>query len=167
MKKFIFLIAAVSLSVCGMAQNNDKPTFPFQGGNEVMAQFFRDSIKVSPEIRHTKASGVVIFKFTADEDGAVKNLVIYYADDAILARPLVEALRKSTRKWIIPYKEKLHDFIIPFLIKLNAPENGDRDIQSQVYRYYSRRKPIIARDQTPLDMATLLPTVVVNYDADN
>lgn len=144
-----------------MAQ--EKPTFPFQGGNGAMDQFFRDSLKVSSMIRYEKATGVVIFKFTADDKGAVKNLVIYYADDAALIQPASEALRKSSRKWIIPYKEKTHDFVIPFLIRLDLPENADAETKKQLLKFYSTRKPILAHDQTPLDMTTLLPTVVVNY----
>lgn len=165
MKKTLLSLIALILSVCCMAQD-DKPTFPFQGGSQIMTRFFNDSLKVSPIIKQMKASGVVVFKFSADDKGVVKNLVIYYADDAILAPPLIDAIKKSSRKWIIPFKEKQHDFVIPFLVRFNAPENVDRDTQTAMINFYNTRKPILARDQTPLDMATLLPTVIVNYSND-
>ncbi|MBS1525366.1 MAG: hypothetical protein JST19_06945 [Bacteroidetes bacterium] len=161
MKKILLSIALL-ISVRCFAQD-DKPTFPFQGGNEVMAQFFRDSVKLSPEIMKVRASGIVIFKFSADEKGAIKNVVIYYADDVALASPLVDALKKSSHKWIIPFKEKEHDFVIPFQVKFTAPEKESEAEQAAMYTYYKMRKPIIARDQTPLYSATLLPTVIVNY----
>ncbi|HVS90390.1 MAG TPA: hypothetical protein VHE59_00055 [Mucilaginibacter sp.] len=162
MKKVILSIVIAALAICCKAQD-DKPTFPFQGGNEVMAQFFRDSVKLSPEIMKVRASGIVIFKFSADEKGAIKNVMIYYADDVALASPLVDALKKSSHKWIIPFKEKEHDFVIPFQVKFTTPEKETEAERSAMYTYYKMRKPIIARDQTPLYSATLLPTVIVNY----
>jgi hypothetical protein len=139
--------------------------FPFQGGSTVMTQFFKDSLKVSPQIIRAKASGLVIFKFSADEKGNIKNLVIYYADDAILAPPAIEALKKSNRKWIIPDNEKLHDFILPFLVSFNAPNNTDRDTQNQQLNYLAKHKPILSHDQIPLNLTTLLPAILVKYDA--
>lgn len=161
MKKILLIIALLTSVNC-MAQEG--VTFPFQGGSRVMTQFFKDSLKISREIKHIKASGVVVFKFTADDNGVVRKIVIYYADDANLAPPAIEALRKSSHKWIIPEHEKLHDFIIPFLIRIDPSEALDRETQNSIYDFYSKRKPIVARDQMPLDMTTLLPTIVVNYD---
>ena len=162
MRKALFITIASLLSINCIAQ---ELAFPFQGGNSVMTQFFKDSLKVSPQIIRAKASGLVIFKFSADEKGNIKNLVIYYADDAILAPPAIEALKKSNHKWIIPDNEKLHDFILPFLISFNAPNNVDRDTQNQQLNYLAKHKPIQSRDQIPLNLTTLLPAIVVKYDA--
>ena len=81
-----------------------------------MNRFFKDSLIVSPEIIKEKAAGVAVFKFTADESGTIKKIIIYYADDYVLTPPIIEALKKSNHKWIIPDQEKLHDFIISFVI---------------------------------------------------
>jgi hypothetical protein len=32
-----------------------------------------------------------------------------------------------------------------------------------MYTYYNQRKPILSVNQVPLDMATLLPAITVNY----
>jgi hypothetical protein len=162
MKRFLFIIIALLLSINCKAQ---ELAFPFQGGNTVMTQFFKDSLKVSPQIIRAKASGLVIFKFSPDEKGNIKNLVIYYADDAILAPPAIEALKKSNHKWIIPDNEKLHDFILPFVISFNAGNNTDRDTQNQQLNYLAKHKPILSRDQIPLNLTTLLPVIMVKYDA--
>jgi hypothetical protein len=161
MKKNILIIIFLFVSVCCMAQQ--ELAFPFQGGSEAMAQFFRDSLVVSPQLTQKKAAGMVVFKFTADNKGAITKLVIYYADDSILAPPAIEALKKSNHKWIIPDKEKFHDFIIPFSIGFN-PATNDESVQKAFYSFYKNRKPILSTDQVPLDNATLLPAVVINYD---
>jgi len=129
-----------------------------------MTRFFKDSLTVSPEIVKSRASGSVVFKFTANDRGAIQKMVIYYADDAILVPPVIEALKKSSNKWIIPDKEKAHDFIITFSINFNHPSTPDAADQKQVYQFITHKKPILSVNQVPLDMATLLPTVVVNYD---
>jgi hypothetical protein len=162
MRKALLITIASLLSINCMAQ---ELAFPFQGGNTVMTEFFKDSLKVSPQIIRAKASGLVIFKFSADEKGNIKNLVIYYADDAILAPPAIEALKKSNHKWIIPDNEKLHDFILPFVISFNAGNNTDRDTQNQQLNYLAKHKPILSRDQIPLNLTTLLPVIMVKYDA--
>lgn len=162
MRRYLLITIASLLSINCLAQ---ELAFPFQGGSTVMTQFFKDSLKVSPQIIRAKASGLVIFKFSADEKGNIKNLVIYYADDAILAPPAIEALKKSNHKWIIPDKEKLHDFILPFMISFNAGTNTDRDTQNQELNYLTKHKPILSRDQIPLNLTTLLPVIVVKYDA--
>src|SRR3569833_210554 len=151
----ISLIIAFIISFHAFAQ--EKLAFPFQGGNKVMMQFFRDSLQLTPEIKQAKATGMVIFKFSADEQGNIKNLVIYYADDAILAGPVVEALRKSNRKWIIPDNEKLHDFLFPVLIKLNATDDDNVETQAGLHHFFAKRKPLLTKAQVPLNLATHLP----------
>jgi len=47
--------------------------FPFQGGDRAMTQFFKDSIAVSSDIIKSKATGTVVFKFTADQKALYKN----------------------------------------------------------------------------------------------
>jgi hypothetical protein len=145
-----------------MAQ--EQLSFPFQGGKAVMTQFFKDSLIISPGIIQKKATGTAVFKFTANEKGAISKIIIYYADDALLAAPIIEALKKSNYKWIIPDHEKTHDFIIPFTISFNRPAIEDGKLRKTVYENYINRKPIISTDQVPLDEATLLPGVVVSYD---
>jgi hypothetical protein len=164
MKKVIFLTISLFLSVYCMAQQ--QLAFPFQGGSKAMTQFFKDSVTVTPEIIKSKATGTVVFKFTADEKGAIKKLVIYYADDAILAPPMIEALKRSNHKWVVPDNEKFHDFILSFSIGFTPPAAGTPSPQKAVYNFYLKRKPILSTNQVPLDNVTLLPTVVVNYNLD-
>jgi len=153
---------AVLLSVYCMAQ--EQLAFPFQGGKDVMTSFFKDSLSVSPDIIQKRATGVVIFKFTADDKGGITKLIVYYADDALLIPPIIEALKKSNHKWIIPDHEKSHDFILPFSLSFNQPAAPVKGLSKAVYDFYRVRKPIVTSNQVPLDMATLLPTVQVNYD---
>jgi hypothetical protein len=162
--KRTLLIITLFISTHCMAQ--EQLAFPFQGGSKVMTQFFKDSLKVSATIMRAKATGMVIFKFSADEKGNIKNLVIYYADDAILAPPAIEALKKSTKKWIIPDNEKLHDFILPFLIRFDSPNSANKDTQEQQLNFYAKRTPILSHDQIPLNLTTLLPAIVVNYNTE-
>ncbi|HWD88766.1 MAG TPA: hypothetical protein VG367_11610 [Mucilaginibacter sp.] len=161
MKKLILLIALLFSVHCFAQQNL---AFPFQGGNKAMMQFFKDTLQVTPEIKQAKAAGLVIFKFSADDKGNIKNVVIYYADDAILAGPAVEALKKSDHKWIIPDNEKLHDFLFPVLIKLNATDDDNAETRNALHHFYAKRKPILTKDQVPLNLTTLLPEVVVTYN---
>jgi hypothetical protein len=161
MKKILLSAIALFLSVYCMAQQ--QLSFPFQGGSQVMTQFFKDSLKVSPQINKNKAVGTVVFKFTADVKGSITKLVIYYADDAILAPPIIEALKKSNHKWIIPDHEKFHDFIIPFSISFSPPLTDGVAVQKAFYNFYTKRKPILTLNQMPLENVTLLPTVIVNY----
>ena len=163
MKKTILLSIALFISAWSMAQQQQL-SFPFQGGSQIMTRFFKDSLTVSPEIVKSRASGVVVFKFTADDKGIIKKMVMYYADDAILVPPVIDALKRSSHKWIIPDKEKVHDFIITFSINFNPPAKVDAFDQKAVYQFNTHKKPILSINQVPLDMATLLPTVVVNYD---
>jgi len=160
-KTFLFLAAALFYINC-FAQ--EQVAFPFQGGKSVMASFFKDSLVVSPEIIQRKATGTVIFKFSADEKGTISKLVVYYADDASLITPVINALRKSSHKWIIPNRQKSNDFLIPVTFSFNSPAVVDEELQKAVYDFNKSRKPIFATDQIPLNQATLLPTVLVTYD---
>jgi hypothetical protein len=162
MKKIILFAVAILSAVCSRAQT--ELAFPFQGGAPVMTSFFKDSLVVTPEIIKKKATGTAVFKFTADTKGTIKKIIIYYADDYILTLPIIEALKKSNHKWIIPDHEKFHDFIIPFSISFNPPVTASNATIKEVYKFYSQRKPIISYNQVPLEYATLLPTVVVSYD---
>jgi hypothetical protein len=164
-KTSLFAMTVLLISVSCKAQ--DKPLFPFQGGITIMDRFFKDSLTVTSDIIEKRATGTVTFKFSADQSGIVKNILIYYADDILLTPPLIEALRKSSHKWIIPDNEKLHDFIITFSVNLNPPATGNTSVAVASYRYYKKRNPIISADQIPVASATLLPTVVVNYDIQN
>ena len=165
LKSSLIAIVILLSAVCSRAQ--DKIVFPFQGGISIMDRFFKDSLTVSPDIMQKRATGTVIFKFTADQSGVIKNIIIYYADDILLTPPLIEALRKSSHQWIIPDREKLHDFVITFSVNFNPPATGNTAAAVAAYRFYKQRKPIMATDQIPLGSATLLPTVVVNYDIAN
>lgn len=138
--------------------------FPFQGGKDIMTRFFKDSLVVSPQLKQKKATGMVIFKFTADEKGGISKIIIYYADDAVLVPPIIEALKKSNHKWIIPDHEKFNDFILPISYNFNPPALNTRAVQKAVYDFNQAKKPIFSTDQVPLDLATLLPTVMVTYD---
>jgi len=175
MKKVFVLLAAVMLSCMAIAQKkNTQQTAeqpqqkelpqPFQGGNEAYTQFFKDSLQVSQALIKAKASGTAIFKFTADAKGNISKIVVYYADDYLIAEPAIEALKKSNGKWVIPDKMKFYDFVIPFTINF-IPSNANRLLtQKSMYTFYANRKPITATNQVPLNSATLLPTVVVNYE---
>ncbi|WPU93950.1 hypothetical protein SNE25_00230 [Mucilaginibacter sabulilitoris] len=162
MKKTLLFTIAILSSVYSMAQT--ELAFPFQGGGAVMSRFFRDSLKVSPEIIKKKATGTAVFKFTADEKGTIKKIIVYYADDYVLTLPIIEALKKSNHKWVIPDHEKFHDFIIPFSISFNPPAMASNATIKEAYNFYSQRKPIVSYNQVPLEYATLLPTVVVSYN---
>jgi hypothetical protein len=162
MKKILLFITLILSSVLVKAQT--QLAFPFQGGSPIMNRFFKDSLVVSPEIIKKKATGTAVFKFTADDKGTIKKIIVYYADDAILVLPIIEALKKSNHKWIIPDHEKLHDFILPFSINFNAPANASNATIKAAFDYYSKRRPIISYNQVPLETATLLPSVTVSYD---
>lgn len=138
--------------------------FPFQGGKQVMMDYFAKAVVINPEMAKRAANGSAVFKFTADEKGTIKKIIVYYADDIMLTQPLIDALKQSDHKWIIPDREKLHDFIIPFAINFNMPAKSTPGVQKALYNYYESRKPVITYNQVPLDMATLLPTITVTYD---
>ncbi|WP_448701014.1 hypothetical protein ACFGVR_02905 [Mucilaginibacter sp. AW1-3] len=168
MKKVFMLLAAITISGMAIAQQKETPKKelpqPFKGGNEAYIQFFKDSLQVSPEIINARASGTAVFKFTSDAKGNISKIVVYYADDYLIAQPAIEALKKTNGKWVIPADLKFYDFVIPFTINF-IPSNANRLLtQKTMYTYYAGRKPIVATNQIPLNIATLLPTVVVNYE---
>jgi len=162
MKKIIICIIIILQAGYSMAQ--EQLVFPFQGGKEAMSQFFRDSLTVSPGIIQKRVVGTAVFKFTANAKGVLSKIIVYYADDASLAFPVIDALKKSNHKWIIPDGEKTHDFIVPFIFSFNAPAEATDDLQKTVYNNYLNKNPIHTSDQLPLDVATLLPPVMISYD---
>lgn len=161
MKKAVLSCLALLLALSCYAQQ--PLAFPFQGGRDVMRQFFKDNIEVPKTIVDRKASGTVVFKFTADTTGSIKKIIIYYADDVALTEPLIAALKKSDRKWVIPFREKMHDFIIPFNIGFTPPATANAALQKAIVDFHKSRQPILAEDQVPLDLATLLPAITVRY----
>jgi hypothetical protein len=162
MKKVTVSIIALLLSVSCFAQ--EKLAFPFQGGRDVMSRFFKDSLVVSQDLIHKKAAGMVIFKFTADDKGNITKTILYYADDAVLVSPVIEAIKKSNHKWVIPNRQKYHDFVMPFYIRYNLPEGAEPDVLKAAYDTYRNKRPIFPNTQIPLDAATLLPAITVSYD---
>ena len=162
MKKITLLFAATLFAASCFAQQ--ELAFPFQGGKDVMNSFFKQNVNVSSDIVKRKATGTAIFKFTSDTTGAIKKIIVYYADDVSLVTPIIEALKKSDGKWIIPFREKAHDFIIPFKVSFKVPATGSAALQKAVYDFHRNSKPLLSNDQVPLDVATLLPTVSVVYE---
>jgi len=129
-----------------------------------MTGFFKENLVVSPEIIQKKATGLVLFKFTADEKGRITKMIVYYADDTILAGPVIDALKKSDHKWIIPDHEKYHDFIIPFSFRLNVIKPDSLNIEKPFFDAYHTRQPVLTDNQVPLGVTTLLPAVLINYN---
>jgi hypothetical protein len=159
MKRLIIMAALLLSAAYGRAQQG--MAFPFQGGKEVMMDFFKNTVVIPNEIKKTKATGTAVLKFTADQKGAIQKIVVYYADDYMITMPFIEALKKSDHKWIIPDDEKLHDFVISFTVKLETPASAAA--QKQVYESYRQRKPVWATNPVPLDMTTLLPGIITTY----
>ena len=162
MKKVFLFTITILLSINCIAQ--EQLSFPFQGGKEIMTRFFKENLIVPKDAVKKRITGTAIFKFTADENGALSKIVIYYADDLALAPFIIEALKKSSSKWIIPNKEKFHDFILPFSIRHNTPVTGAAEVQKSHYDFYKNSKSFVSADQIPLNEASLLPAVIVNYD---
>lgn len=162
MKKILLFTFTFLLSLSCMAQA--QLAFPFQGGKDIMKRFFKDSITVTKDIVKKRAAGMAIFKFTADEQGKISKVVIYYADDLLLTPPVIEVLKKTNRKWIIPDHEKTHDFILPFTIRFNTPATANTELLRSSYDFHKNSKPFFSADQIPLNEATLLPAIEVNYD---
>lgn len=158
MKKFFLtLIAALSFSFV-MAQA--EMDFPFQGGSQVMNDYFANNLNITDFIKQHAANGTVVMKFTSDVKGSIIKMVVYYADDASLVEPVIKALKGTDGKWIIPDKQKFYDFIIPFSINVDAPTTK---ASRAMLHFYNSRKPIITTDQVPLYLVSLLPTIQVKY----
>jgi hypothetical protein len=162
MKKTLLLIALLSVALCGMAQK--KSSFPFKGGVEHMMAFFKDSLIVSQDIIQRKASGTVTFKFSADALGRVSKIVLYYADDAVLAQPAADALKRSGGKWDIPVGTASNDYLITFSFNFIPPAAAGVDLVNAVYDYSVNHRPITFPNQFLMENGILLPTVAVNYD---
>ncbi len=128
-----------------------------------MNRFFKDNLTVSPDIINRRATGMVLFKFTADDKGKITKIIVYYADDAVLVPPVIAALKKSNHKWIIADGIAFTDFILPVSYSFYQPDTDTLAVKRAVYDFNQNHKPIFSTDQIPLDMATLLPTVMVNY----
>jgi hypothetical protein len=99
-------------------------------------------------------------KFTSDEKGSILKMVVYYADDVSLTQPVIAALKGTEGKWIVPIKQKFYDFLIPFAITIDAPT---AKASKAMLGYYNNRAPIVANDQIPLNLVSLLPTVQIKY----
>lgn len=162
MKKVLTLFAA--LLITGMAMAQKELAFPFQGGQPVMTKFFTDNFEASADIKKQNAAGLVILKFSADQKGSIKKVIVYYADDFALVQPVADLLKKSDHKWIVPDGEKLHDFILPVSIAFNVPTTEAAAANKTFMAYYSKRSPILTNNQIPLDLATLLPSLTLKYD---
>ncbi len=162
MRKILLLIALVSLTYGVMAQK--KSQFPFKGGKEHMMNFFKDSLIVSQSIVDRKAYGIVTFKFSVDRSGHVSKMVVFYADDPILIQPVIDAIKRSEKRWVIPGGELYNDYLITFSFSFNPPAAPSADLENAVYDYNINRRPITAANEALLDNGILLPTVVVNYD---
>lgn len=156
------LLAVVFTTTAAMAQKT--LDYPYQGGQEAMNQFFNNNFVPSAEIKQARAAGTVTLKFTADPKGAIKKIIVYYADDLSLVQPVADLIKKTDKKWIIFDGEKMHDYIITFAISYNTPQTGAATANKAYTTFYARRTPIFTNNQVPLDMATLLPTVALKYD---
>jgi len=136
---------------------------PFKGGIDSLLLFFKDNLVVSPAIVKAKASGTAIIKFSADSKGFLTSIVIFYADDYILTQSSTDALRRSNGKWVIPKEVESYDFVLQFTYNYR-PEGAIKPTALKaMLDFQQQHKPIIATNQVPLNYATLLPTIVVNY----
>lgn len=156
------VIALLLISVCGKAQNQSP--FPYKQGSEAMMKFFKDTLVVSPDLVARKITGTVVLKFSADANGTISRIVVYYADDVSLAQPVIDALKKTNHQWNIPANNKLYDYLLSFTINYNMPDSSNADLKDQIYKALAQRKQITATNEVPLGPVTLLPNVVVTYE---
>jgi len=162
MKRLSLLITTILISISCFAQQ--QLAFPYKGGKDKMVKFFKDSLVVSQDIINRRITGVVIFKFTADDKGDVSKTIVFYADDANLTIPVIAAIKKTSGNWTLTAGEKSHDFLLPVYIRYNLPENDDPSLQKSALSNYRNKHPIFTNNQVPLDMATLLPAVTISYN---
>lgn len=153
----MMLLATLSFSFAMAQQELD---FPFQGGSQVMNDYFAQHLNITDLIKQRAASGTVIMKFTSDPKGSIIKMVVYYADDASLIEPVINALKGTDGKWIIPDKQKFYDFVIPFSITMDAP---DSRASKAILQFQNTKSPIVSTDQIPLNLVTLLPAISVKY----
>lgn len=161
MKRLVIFFSLILSVLHSRAQKT--LAFPFQGGREVMMTFFKDNVVIPENLKKMKATGTAVLKFTADQKGTIKKIVVYYADDYSITVPFIDALKKSDRKWVIPDEEKVHDFVISFTVNLLPQTRVSTAVEKQVYDAYQKRHPIFATNEVPLDMATLLPAIITTY----
>ncbi len=161
MKRLVIFFSLILSVLHSRAQKT--LAFPFQGGREVMMTFFKDNVVIPESLKKMKATGTAVLKFTADQKGTIKKIVVYYADDYTITVPFIDALKKSDRKWVIPDEEKVHDFVISFTVNLLPQSKVSTAVEKQVYDAYQKRRPIFATNEVPLDMATLLPAIITTY----
>jgi hypothetical protein len=161
--KRLILVAGILLSAL-YSRAQQGMAFPFQGGKEVMMDFFKKNVVITDDIKKRKATGTAVLKFTADPKGTIQKIVVYYADDYLIALPFIEALKKSDHKWVIPDDEKLHDFVISFTVNLILPKGkASTAVQKQVYEAYKQRQPVFATNPVPLGVTSLLPAIITTY----
>ncbi len=158
MKKLILTLMAALFFTYAMAQA--EMDFPFQGGSKVMADYFHNNIAITNLIKQRAASGLVVMKFTSDDKGSIIKMVVYHADDVSLVEPIIKVLKSTDGKWIIPDKQKSYDFLIPFSISIDNPGKA---AGAAMLKFYNSRNPIIATDQIPLNLVSLLPAVQIKY----
>ncbi|MEO6524104.1 MAG: hypothetical protein ABIN91_20635 [Mucilaginibacter sp.] len=137
---------------------------PFKGGVDSLLLFFKDNLIVTPAIVKAKASGSAIIKFTADNEGFLTSIVVYYADDYILTQPATDALRRTNGKWVIPKEVESYDFVIQFTYNYKPAGAIKPAAMKAILDFHQKHVPIIAHDQVPLNYATLLPTIIVDYN---
>jgi len=177
MKKLSVLVVALLICTAAFSQKKEEVKevkkeqaqakfelpVPFKGGIDSMQLFFKDHFFVTPQIKQAKASGLAIFKITVEVKGMIESIVVYYADDVQLTQPAIDALKRTNGKWVIPKSVKAYDFIIPFAINYK-PEGGLKPAAMKaILDYYEHRKPLTAPDQVPLNYATMLPTINIDY----
>jgi hypothetical protein len=165
MTRLFTLFIALLFTAQVFAQDNTKKQLPdpYRGGIAAMTKFFTDSLKVTQAIQDKKATGLVVLKFTADVNGYIRKVIVYYADDLILTEPVITAIQKTNTKWVIPEHYEFYDFVIPFSINYKPSVENKAASQKAMYNFYQQRKPILSYNQVPLNTATLLPAVIINY----
>lgn len=136
---------------------------PFKGGLDSLFLFFKDNLVVTPQIIKAKATGSAIIKFSVDNKGYLTSIVIYYADDYLLTEPATDALRRSNAKWVIPKEADSYDFVIQFTYNYKPEGSIKPAAMKAILDFQQQHKPIISPNQVPLKFATLLPTIVVDY----